>query len=106
MCIPEGCEKRSGETCRLFSHPSGMQFVNGIDPGVSKTQPLATFSHRSAVIALRSTKRSTAEKHMRDHIHLTRNLAFSSGVRVRLTRSLTRARSESMGLHSFTCVDQ
>ena len=29
-----------------------MQFVNGIDPGVSKTQPLATFSHRSAVIAL------------------------------------------------------
>ena len=32
-----------------------MQLVNGIDPGVSKTQPLATFSHRSAVIALRSS---------------------------------------------------
>jgi hypothetical protein len=29
-----------------------MQLVNGIDPGVSKTQPLATFLHRSAVIAL------------------------------------------------------
>ena len=33
----------------VFSHPSGMQLVNGIDPGVSKTQPLATFLHRSAV---------------------------------------------------------
>ena len=42
----------SAETYRLFSHPSGMQLVNGIDPGVSKTQPLATFLHRSAVIAL------------------------------------------------------
>ena len=31
----------------------GCNLVNGIDPGVSKTQPLATFSHRSAVIALR-----------------------------------------------------
>ena len=40
------------ETYRLFSHPSGMQPVNRIDPGVSKTQPLATFLHRSAVIAL------------------------------------------------------
>ncbi len=29
-----------------------MQFVNGIDPGVSKTQPLATFFHRSAVTVI------------------------------------------------------
>ncbi len=36
---------------RRFSHPSRMQTCPRIGPGVSKTQPLATFSHRSAVIA-------------------------------------------------------
>jgi hypothetical protein len=37
-----------------------MQRVNEINPGVSKTQPLATFSHRSAVIVLLLAAQATA----------------------------------------------
>jgi hypothetical protein len=42
-----------------------MRLVNGIDPGVSKTQPLATFLHRSAVIALRGIASSLSRGYKR-----------------------------------------
>ena len=77
-----------------------MQFVNVIDPGVSKTQPPGYVLAPLRGDCAAKKARATAEERMRDHIQRTRYLAFSSGVRPRLTRSLTRVRSESMGLHA------
>ena len=48
-CIPKGCGKRRYVSADRFSHPSGMQPFSQMQPGVSKTQPLATVFDASGV---------------------------------------------------------